>query len=308
MYQSSLPLRLDTLGGLSHTDNIDNFSASESDTSKIKDYLQKQFIPLKNYPKIIFFIYIAGFVIMTILLVNIFLVTSVDSNAILAMLVICPFLLIILGGVGGYYENKWKKAVHALQKKVLLLTENRCSIEPGYVLRCGSNRKRPLNICNSRQGYLILFDLQNYAQPIKRGTLYDGENDQDKCVLSPFTRTSVQRHKLVSAKAKAKAKKKEPLSNPLDSAKKKNKFGEVESQALQPQRHMDPVSTKTIEMGQTPEDQNEVISDPQNPYKMEPRRKDSLDALDERELDPPARRFSETDLKDEDIWRQEKLN
>lgn len=303
MSQSSVPLRLDQLGGLSHTSNLDNFSGSESNILKIEEYLKKNILPLKSSPKVVFVVYVVGFLISAVLLVNIFLVTSVESNAVLALVVACPVLLILLGGVGGYFESKWKKAVGTMQRKVLVLTDKKCAIEVGFVPRCGRDLKQSPNICLFREAYLVVFDLENYTKPIKRRILYESPCGEHKCVISPFQRTSVQRHKLDKTA---------PIPNPLESGRKVAiplNSGEGNSY-----KHLEnpEISAKTIEMGPVKNEDELLLKEKaSNPYQT-----DSLgqkeappqEMSNDYEPGPIGRRFSEGEVRGEDYWADDHEN
>lgn len=226
MSRWSIPFPFDKLGGLSHTKNIEKFSGSKKNISKVDKYLKDKIIPLKNYPKIVFLVCIFGAIIVTVCIVNLFLVMKLENTPILAIIIICCFLLIVLGGIGGYFESKWNASIRLMQREIIKMTKYKCAIEVGYVLRCSSNYRQPLNFCNSRQAYLILFDLENYPLDIKKGTIYldeSSEGKETKIILSPFIKTYYERKNLSMVRTHSFIKDANQSENKKKSKREKNK-------------------------------------------------------------------------------------
>jgi hypothetical protein len=227
-------------------------------------------------------------------------VTTVESNGVLVLLVLCPVLLILLGGFGGYYDGKWKKAILAMQKKVLILTNKKCSIEVGYIPRCGKNFKQAANFCSFKQGFLVVFDIENHPSPIKRGIVLKDHSGEDFCRVNPFVRTSVQRNKLDRIAQKT------PLKNPLETAKKTPlKPSPREQTAYEDSKHED-VSTKTIDIGNQNNEEDRFLQNPgTNPYKGPQTNIESMKRRSEDEEDFEKRKQSRDSMELDNNWSED---
>lgn len=319
MQQTSVPLVLDKLGGLSRIKNINKLNLTEKEELRLSNYLKNKIVKQSHLPKIVSMIYIIGFLIMIIFVVNMVIITSHSNEVVLGFLVACPLALIILGAVGGNCETKYNKLTTKMWKDVVKITNNKFSIEKGYVPRFGKGFKGNKNYCTYQLRYLVLFDLKNTEFKVVQGEMYENPDMDVKCIITPYHRTNAQRlvykdHLKPSHHIKKKPK---PQSPKLPKEKGKGNHTEFEEAHKQdPSDSPIIISTRTIDMSNDSGSDSEVAKQSQRtPELFKTDYKKTLnesndyifDKAEENSLKSPEdpRRYSEGTINGEDFWADE---
>ena len=196
MSQSSISLKLDTLGGLSSIPSLQTLICSRSDLGKVTKIIRETAFPLSHLPKLVFFIYILAAVLMFVFLTSAISLAVAKSNTAVGLVIMSPILLVIMGALGGHSEQRWTKAEIIMAKKILKNTEGRVTLEKGYTRRCGGEMKKGGGVCLFAHRHYLIFATENTQYEIRRGEIYRQNETDLVCVISPFQRTNFSGYKL----------------------------------------------------------------------------------------------------------------
>ena len=293
MSRSSIPFKFDKLGGLSHLKDFYDFDYPEQETEKIKKYMKKHVLPLSINPKIVFFVYIFAAILLFIFFLNLILVTTIKSDAIIGIMIACPILLILMGAVGGHFEDAWDKMFLKMQTDILKMTNNECSIEKGFVPRCSKSFEGSRNFVTLKHSHFVLFIINKTPFSIQSGEIYSDEVSESKCILIPYHSSSVER-----------------LNRKMKYKGKTNKQLKINQKAKQPE------STFTIDIEKESIKKVEMIDLKTHKIKMSTKQPNLNDyqvdnqsnMSDHSDLGNRERRFSEGDVKGDDFWGAEPNN
>ena len=196
MSQSSISLKLDTLGGLSSIPSLQTLPCSRSDLGKVTKIIRETAFPLSHLPKLVFFIYILAAVLMFVFLTSAISLAVGRSNAAVGLVIMSPILLVIMGALGGHSEQRWSKAEMIMAKKILKNTEGRLTLEKGYTRRCGGEMKKGGGVCLFAHRHYLIFSTEHTQYEMRRGEIYRQSDPDLVCVISPFQRTNFSGYKL----------------------------------------------------------------------------------------------------------------